>query len=252
MTSDKYSDVCIPFYKLFEKYWGKCKFKIFHISENLLPNTDLPIKHIKVDSNFSWCEKLIKSLEWIESDYVLLLLADYFLMKNVDENLIDKYLEILEKNDAAFIRIFPCPGPRFDFKNYSDIGLIEKNTEYSISTQATIWNKSELLKFAKNFTDDSEMENYGSLTSSIIQKDLLSVKVINNNKNLEEENYSFTYLCTAVIQGKWNRKVKDFLKKENIYLDSNRKRQTLFEEYYYYNYATMPLIARKILYFFIK
>jgi hypothetical protein len=174
-------------------------------------------------------------------------------MKKVDENLINKYIEILEKNDAAFIRIFPCPGPNLDFKNYSDIGLIEKNSEYSISTQATIWNKSELLKFTKNFTDDSEMENYGSLTSSVIKKDLLSVKVINNNKNLEEENYSFTYLCTAVVQGKWNRRVKDFLKKENIYLESNRKRQSLFDDFYYYHFSTMPVLLRKIFhYVFIK
>lgn len=174
-------------------------------------------------------------------------------MKKVDENLINKYIEILEKNDAAFIRIFPWPGPSLDFKNYSDIGLIEKNTEYSISTQATIWDKSELLKFTKNYNNDSEMENHGSLNSSIIQKDLLSVKVINNNKKLEEENYSFTYLCTAVVQGKWNRRVKNFLKKENIYLKSPRKRQTIFEEFYYYNYSNIPKFLRNILYYlFIK
>ena len=85
-----------------------------------------------------------------------------------------------------------------------------------------------------------------------MEKDLLSVTIIDKNKKLEEQNYAFTYLCTAVIQGKWNRNAVKLCKRENIKLDLNyRKQQTILEEFYYYYYNKMPTILRYIIFYFI-
>ncbi len=253
MTSDKYRDVWTPFYYLMDKYWSNCCYPIYHVSESEGPATSLPVSHIERRPIDTWNETLSAALEKISQDYILLLLSDFFLLKNVNSSKIEEYLNILENENAAFLRIFPCPGPHFTYKNYSNIGLIEKKTPYSISTQATIWKKNDLLDFICKFKDDSELEILGSQRSDELEKDLLSVNIIDKNKKLEEQNYAFTYLCTAVIQGKWNRHAVKLCNRENIKLDLNyRKQQTILEEYYYYNYNKMPTILRYIIYYFIS
>jgi hypothetical protein len=253
MTSEKYKDVWVPFYYFMEKYWANCNYPIYHVSEGDLPVTSFTINHIERRPADSWNEILSNALDNISQDYILLLLSDFFLLRSVNSYKIEQYLNILEKENAAFIRIFPCPGPHFSYKNYLDIGLIEKKTPYSISTQATIWKKNDLLNFICKFKDDSELEILGSQRSDELEKDLLSVTIIDKNKKLEEQNYAFTYLCTAVIQGKWNRKAVKLCKRENIKLDLNyRKQQTILEEFYYYYYNKMPTILRYIIFYFIS
>ena len=252
MTSDKYKDVWVPFYRFMEKYWADCHYPIYHISENKVPSTSFKINHIQSSPAQSWTMILSEALKSVEEDYILLLLSDYFLVKHVDSNKIQKYLNVLKFENAAFIRIFPCPGPHFPYKNYSDIGLIKKNTPYSISTQATIWNKKDLKNFITKFQNDSELEIVGSVRSSELDKNLLSVNVISSSIRLEEQNYAFTYLCTAVIQGKWNREAVKLCKREDIDLNLKyRKKQSILEAYYYYKYAKMNKILRHLVFFLL-
>ena len=248
MTSDKYRDVWTPFYHLMEKYWADCTYPIYHISEREVPATSFPIHHIESRPGNSWNQTLSSALKRIPENFILLLLADFFLLRPVDTSRIEKYIRILEEENVAFIRIFPCPGPHYDYKNYVDIGLIEKKTPYSISTQATIWNKNDLEFFIGKFRDDSELEILGSQRSDELEKDLLSVTVIDKTSKLEDQNYAFTYLCTAVIQGKWNRSAAELCARENIDLDlSYRKRLSILETYYYYNYGKIPFILRHLI-----
>jgi hypothetical protein len=253
MTSDKYRDVWTPFYYFMEKYWADCSYPIYHVSERERPATSFSIQHIEKCPKDSWNEVLSIALKKIPQDYILLLLSDFFLLRQVNSTKIEEYLNILEKEDAAFLRIFPCPGPHYSYKNYLDIGLIEKKTPYSISTQATIWKKNDLLNFICKFKDDSELEILGSKRSDELEKDLLCVKVIDKNKKLEEQNYPFTYLCTAVIQGKWKREAIKLCNRENLKLNLNYRKQLSFlEEYYYYNHNKIPVILRKIIFFLIS
>lgn len=247
MSSDRFMDVWNPFYYFFEKHWQDCNLPIYHISESQKPNTSLPINHIKTLSK-SWSEMLSNALEEIPENYILLLLADFFLLKKVNAAKLNEYVEILEKENAAFLRVFPCPGPHQSFKNYLDIGLINKNTPYSISTQATIWNKKDLQILLSKFKDDSELEIIGSMRSSEIKKELLSVKINGNRKKLGEGNYAFTYLCTAVVKGKWTREAINLCKKENIKLDLNyRKAKPKWDPLFNLVYNNSPLFLKHIL-----
>ena len=253
ITSDKFKDVWKPFYYFLEKYWADCSYPIYHISESGRPVTSFPVLHIESKSAATWTETLSEALRKIPEEYILLLLSDYFLLRNVDSNKIEEYLNVLEHESAAFLRIFPSPGPHSPYKTYKDIGLIERKTPYSISTQATIWNKQDLQSFISKFKDDSELEILGSLRSDEIEKDLLSVNVIDQTKPLEEQNYAFTYLCTGVVQGKWKRDAVKLCDRENIKLDLNcRKQQSALEAYYYCNYHKLPTLCRHLIFLLIR
>ena len=249
ITADRYADVWRPFYFFLEKHWAHCPYPIYHVSETERPITTFPVHHLKSEPERSWTEILSKALDNVPQEYILLLLSDYFLLRDVDSEKIEYYLSVLKREDAAFIRIFPCPGPHFPCDEYPDIGRIKFNTPYSISTQATIWNKNSLKNFILKFKDDSEMETLGSQRSDELEKSLLSVRVINSDKKLESQPYAFTYLCTAVIQGKWNRKAVRLCEDEMIKLDlTYRQKQTILEAYYYFHHHTIPPIFRHLVF----
>jgi hypothetical protein len=238
-SCDKYSDLWNPFYTLFDKYWPDIPFKIFHLSETKKITKD-NIESITTRPNAMWSEMLINALRKITSPYVLLLLEDYLLLKKVDNEKIFRLLDIAEKESAAYIRIFPVPGPDLDHPHYSDIGVIKKNSPYSISTQATIWDRQKLLDFLEPLESAWDLEIKGSQRANLMAGDFLSLK-INHHKKTEEGDYPYTYLCTAVYKGKWMKEAIQLCKKEHIEVDLKyRQVETTMERFYRLHYHKMP------------
>lgn len=224
MTCDKYSDVWNPFYTLLFRYWKDCPFTIYNISENKKVNNDKVIS-ISTGEITDWGAMLIYGLTQIKEKYILYLQEDYLLLKPANTKRIEELVNILEKEHAAYIRIFPSPPPDSNstYKNYSDIGIIAKNSAYSICTQATIWNKEILKNFIVPKDLPWEFEINGSQRAHLIKEPFLSLKRHGKGK-LEEGDYPYTYFCTAVLKGKWMRGAIKLCKKENIPLDLNARK----------------------------
>ena len=56
-------------------------------------------------------------------------------------------IELIKKEDSAYLQILPRPRPDKKYKEYSAVALIEKQSKYCTSTQATIWDKETLRRF---------------------------------------------------------------------------------------------------------
>lgn len=244
ITTDSYRDLWEPFYNLLFRFW-QSPYKIYHVSNCSYEHQFLNINHIWIDEKQPWVRRLICALDRIPESDVLLLLADFLIIKSVDTSRIVKlYKEMIER-DAAFIRLFPCPGPTIPLKDSEDIGLIQVNTPYSISTQAAIWNKNRLRRFSSFFSTDSELELLGSKISDQLGGLLLCVTHDPHRINLEEGNYPITYICTAVIQGKWSRDAIKYSKHLGIELDLRaRPTMTPLETYYHRNYFQLPIYLK--------
>lgn len=244
-SCDKYDDLWDGFYTLFFKYWKNCSYPIYHITET--KTCAFPgVTTINTKEVSKWSDMLKNGLEKVNEDYVLYLLEDYFLIKPVDENRIEKAVEILQKENAACLRLVPVPGPDKNFKDYTDIGEISKNAAYSLSTQASIWNKSILHNIILPNETGWEFECNGSLRVKETSEVFLGVKA--HSKTVETGNYPYTYCCTAVYKGKWMREAVELCKKENITIDKNkRKIESKFENYYRYNYANSSNFSKIIL-----
>jgi hypothetical protein len=244
-SCDKYSDLWKPFYHFFHKNWPDNKFTVYHLSETSKLSHE-KITDISAGLNKTWSEMLIAALKQIEQDYVLLLLEDYFLLNRVNNDRFYQLLSIAENTEAAFIRIFPVPGPDYDHPEFLEVGIIKKDSPYSISTQATIWNRKVLLRFLRPEESAWDLEIKGSKRAFEIKQPFLSLKVTHKGR-AESGDYPFNYFCTAVYKGKWMKGALELCRREGIEIDLRRRRaENMIDVIYRKYYSGFPTFVKHI------
>jgi hypothetical protein len=222
-SCDAYADAWEPFFTLFFRYWPDFPFRIILIS-NGLEFKDARVETYKIEKDLGWSGNLIEVMKNISEDYVIFLQEDYFLKNKVDNKKIFAALKLMAENNAAYFRLYPCPGPDLPFTGNSEVGLISLNAAYRNSTQAAIWDRKIFLSLLKSGETGWDFETKGGIErSKEISRPFLSFKkpVID-------------YLCTAIVKGKYIRAAVKLCKKEEIKLNFNKiKKQGLLQELKY-------------------
>jgi hypothetical protein len=144
MSCDAYSDLWTPFFNLFWRHWGDCPWPVY-LGTNHRPFSDQRVASLAT-GDAEWSDRLRLCLESIDSDFVLLLLEDYFLDGAVSSRLLCDKLADLRSLGGAQLRVFPSPGPDRQLQSHPDLGIIDARAAYRVSTQAAIWNRSHLLQ----------------------------------------------------------------------------------------------------------
>lgn len=215
LSCDKYQPYWDAFYSLLFRYWKDYPFKIFHCSENEIYQNKRIVSistHLSKDPSY-WSEGLKLALKKIDSDHIILFLEDFFLLKQVNDDILCKCISVfLNDHDLKYLRFLPVPSPDTDYDKSELIGL-QENEQYRISTQLAIWDKEYLTKLVRNGESPWEFESNASKRSLELQG---LIGVVNNMKE-----YPITYI-NAVIQNKITRKAFKFCEKEKIFLDKNK------------------------------
>ena len=101
LSCDKYSDAWIPFFTLLKRYWGGSieNLKIVLMAESKQFSFDgLNIKTFPTDKKEFWSERLLRYLDLIDTDFVMLACEDSFLRKKNDPDRIQKFISYMENN----------------------------------------------------------------------------------------------------------------------------------------------------------
>ena len=122
-SCDKYEDAWRPFFKLVEKFWGDSPFT-FYLNTETKGNDSIEYKNgvavLNTPASVSWGARLRGCLERIDSDYVILLLEDFFLQDYVDQDEIDRFICHMQEDSNLVcvyfrhIRGFNTPSPKLD------------------------------------------------------------------------------------------------------------------------------------------
>ena len=215
-SCDAYADAWNPFFTLFFRYWPDCPFRLVLIS-NGLEYKDSHVTTYKIKNDLGWSGNLIEILKNINEDYIIYFQEDYFLRKKVANEKIFAALRLMVETKAAYLRLYPCPGPDLPFNFSQEVGIISRDAAYRNSTQTAIWDKKILFSLLKNGETGWDFETKGGLERSREIKQLfLSYKepVIN-------------YLCTAIVKRRFTREAIKFCKKEGIKISTkNIKKQS--------------------------
>ena len=143
LSCDKYSHLLPYFSILFDKYWGlenDCKKYIVTETVALDHKDYNPI----LTNESNWTLATSMALSQIQTPYVFLALDDFFLFRPFPANDIHEGLKITkEANLDKFI--YHYPHVAFDGKleptPYGpSIGKVRQNSEYTMTTQFSIWN----------------------------------------------------------------------------------------------------------------
>ncbi len=147
-SCDAYREVEAGFLVLFRRYWPDCPFELVVNGETAAtPGFD---REVLSGRGKTWSQMLVEALDQISTPYVLMLMNDYYLSSRVDTELVLRRLAEAKAADALNWRL--CPDPP----------QAVKNTAYSVSCKAGIWNRVFLRQLAARTKSAWEFERYGS------------------------------------------------------------------------------------------
>ncbi|MBI4117371.1 MAG: hypothetical protein HY451_01680 [Parcubacteria group bacterium] len=217
---DGSSDVWEPFFTLFFRYWPDCPFPI-HLVTNYLKYPDEIVETINIGEDKKWASNLKKALTEVNTPYILYLQEDYFLQKPIGTEYLLALLGYMEKNHVAYLRIFPHPGPDFDFQNEFDLGEISDSAPYRTSIQAAFWDKKVLMNLLVDGETGWDFEFKGAMRSR-------------DYKFLSLKKAAFNYVSTTAIKkGKWRYPAVRLANKEGLKLDLLKRPVETWSEYYF-------------------
>jgi hypothetical protein len=147
-TCDAYSPLWRNFDILFQRYWQ-------------LPTKNILVSETEIFSNNHyqtvtpgkkpWGERVLESLELIDTEYVFFILDDYYLTESFTQEFIDDHIKILEKHNAVKIMTDIDYGEPIYYLEHieEDLYKFKMTSDYLNSIQPAIWKTSYLKQVLK-------------------------------------------------------------------------------------------------------
>ena len=239
-SCDVYSDAWEPFFKLFFRYWPDCPLPIYLISNGKV-YPDSRVTTIKIDPDQGWASNMLTALTAHPSPFMLYLQEDYFLKRRVGTERILDLLDILKKEHAAYLQLYPAPGPDTAFKKYREVGMISPGRPYRVSLQAGLWDTAVFKRLLVKGERGVDMEHKGSVRSEGFEEPFLSVR-----RGLffpYDTSAALDYFSTGIIKRKWHAGIPSFFKQQGITADLSQREIESPGEKFRHIAASLPLVA---------
>ena len=200
LSCDKYEPCWTPFFALLDKYWESHP-KVYLVTESKKCKY---CDTINIDSDI-WSRRFLGALREIESEYVLVMLDDFFIRDYVDVDRI---------NDIEFTRDTICYNFEIDYREpalrLNDWDIQKNNQVYLNSCQPTLWNRKLLMTRLYCDLNPQEWE--------LQTIDSCFIHFINNQDFIIDIGYRHQDLSIGwgITRGKLARECKDFLEKEGL------------------------------------
>jgi len=160
-SCDKYRDLWIPFFALFKRYWPLCKMPVY-LGTNCTLFDKANVTTLSAGATSAWSRRLRFFLENLDTDYVLLMLEDFFLDQPVFSHEVEEQIRLLRERNGVCMRLFPNP-PADYIRNGA--GILHARAAFRVSLQAAIWNRSKLLELLVDEESPWDFEIFGSRRS---------------------------------------------------------------------------------------
>jgi hypothetical protein len=215
VSCDAYQDLWEPFFTLLFRYWPDCPYRVF-LGSNYATYPDRRVTPLAIGEDRNWSSNLVKMLESIPSDGVLLLQEDFLVDRPVQTERITQLIGYAEVKEAACLRLMPIPGPDDPCGDHPELGMIRKGAAYRVSLQAAWWRKKDLAAIVRGGESPWQFEHLGSHRSNELSAPFLSLR--------EGVGYPLDYYTTAVLRGFWEPGAVALCRREHIPVDLRRRR----------------------------
>ena len=212
-TYDASEDLWFPLEQTYQKFWANIEFPVYLTSNHKEFESNL-FTSLKIGDELSWSDNLIKSLNIIEEDYVLLTFDDLFLKSEIDNSQIKELMHYAIVHDFNYLQFYRSIslGKRINQTLFKKA----KNSKYKNSTIWSFWKKEVLLKLLDKNETAWEFEVEG------------------NNRAADLDNFYSTRsniipFVNGVVKGKWNLLAKRRLLAEGVKINKERQSLTLLQ-----------------------
>ncbi len=144
MSCDKFSDLWEGHVKLLEQHWGDRGMKTYIVTDKYSDRTFENVTVLPAGEDMEWSERLKYALKHVATEYVFITLDDYFLIKEVSNEKIEKNVSIMQNEGYDYIRLYLRPKCSKSAKRskYGEFYEINTQDRYSVNLYAGIWRKS--------------------------------------------------------------------------------------------------------------
>lgn len=162
-SCDKYDDTWVPFFTQLKKFWPEFNMPVYMGTESKtfhLDGFDIRCPLAKGPIYSQWSKRLLKLLEYIDTEYVLFALDDFWLTAPVDNSRFEKIASYMEKDKRmGFVclkqEIVPSKTSPKDMAaavecQYPELWRCLKDKSFRITTQFGIWKRSYLIKILRS------------------------------------------------------------------------------------------------------
>ncbi len=179
-TCDSYSETWNPFFKLLKKYWPDYNYPVYFNSESATYSfEDLIIKcpfaksRQKTRQKTPWSKRLLNILKYVDTEFVFMILDDYWLTDYVDSNQFNNCLDIMRANKkvgyiclTGYKTTMLNDGTGRVISSEYD-GILEATSKcpYRVHAQAGLWRTQYLKKLLKGYEDAWRFEPMATIRS---------------------------------------------------------------------------------------
>lgn len=219
-SCDAYSDTWNLFFAAFKNHWKDCPYPVL-LNTQLIKeyNTELSIQihNFKSDKKKDqWGKRLRNTLEYIKTDFVIMLYDDFVLEKDVNQSVVSDCISWLKENSniSVFYFLQVC-GKNIDDNKYSGFERIGDKTDYKLNSAPAVWRREDLLKLVEDNDSPWAWEFFG--THRAHESNSLFYSIKDNKKRP----YVYSHeRGGAVYRGKWVESVvSPLIEKYNLSLD---------------------------------
>ena len=211
LSCDKNNDLFEPFQHCMEKYWSNHPEIIYTTETITNPYYKTISKNYPLNK---WSRRIRETLAEINDDQILVMVDDCFIRSQVNENRIKEACEVLKGNIAFlnFEKSFDKNDTKSEIEGFKKR---QKGASYSISLMCGLWNKEKLIKVLSEDKDPWQIE----LSQPTCGFDYY----INSEDFIIDWGYHTTGVWFGVCRGSWCRECVDFLRKEGLNIDFNKR-----------------------------
>ena len=205
-TYDNSEDLWSPLEQTYLKYWKDIELPIYLTTNHMEFESKL-FNSLKIGAELSWSDNLIKSLNKIKQEYVLLTFDDLFLISKVDNQCVEQLMTRAIQSKFNYLQFYRSisKGRRMDNLIFKKL----TKTRYKNSTIWSFWKKDVLLELLQKDENAWEFEINGNIRSYKYM-DFYSTR-----RNVIP-------FVNGIVKGIWNPLAKNKLKRLGLSISNNR------------------------------
>ena len=230
---DLYEEAWEPFLKLFFKQWNDCPYP-FVLNSNSIDYKGAYSDRVEsihpTKKKCTWSERLYNCLKHIDTDFVLFVLEDYFLLNPVSADVFEHAHSLMQADSKigmaalSYGRVNTESGVFEDEFFYSRI--IDENNR--IWCRINLYRRDYLMKLIRKFESIWEFEQFASYRAK-----KLPFYIIQQKDSIPE---GFTFSCMGengygISRGKWLPKTIELFEKNDIKVDFDHLGVKDFDDY---------------------
>lgn len=216
-SCDNNEDLWNPFFIILKDQWPEMKYPVVLNTESKkYHNENFEISTFsmyKAGDNPPWGKRLKECLKRIDTDYVILILDDFFPIQPVDHKRVEECIRWMDENSKiAVFNFYRVKGGIKDGK-YPHFELRPQKGAYKLNLSAALWKREKLIKYIRNHETPWQFEINGSKRAGRYKELFYSA--------IEGEPYIYKYslLEYGLIRGKWTPKINELFDKYGIDVD---------------------------------